>query len=173
MIFPTPSPSNRPNTEHGPTAEHEPVNVHSLAKDRQRRRYRILLAEDNTVNQMVAVRLLDKLGYSVDVVADGQEAIASVASISYDLVLMDCQMPEVDGYQATRAIRASSGFQRDIPIVALTANAMTDDREKCLAAGMNDYIAKPVRRDELQEVLERWLNGAPDTAVTTQPRQGD
>lgn len=140
-----------------PTGEHEIITVHSLAEDRRQRRGRILVAEDNPVNQLVAVRQLDKLGYRADVVADGREAIDAVTTIAYDLVLMDCQMPEVDGYEATRIIRASPGPEHRIPIVAMTANAMAGDREKCIAAGMNDYIPKPVRPDDLRDMLTRWV----------------
>ena len=122
--------------------------------------YRVLLAEDNKVNQMVAVRMLEKAGLTVDVAENGAEAIAMATTTHYDLVVMDCMMPEVDGYAATAAIRrfppgsVTAGF---VPIVALTANAMAGDREKCLDAGMNDYLAKPVRRVQLEDMLLRWL----------------
>ena len=120
-----------------------------------KRRGRILLAEDNAINQLVAIQILKKMGYRADAVADGQEAIKALENIPYDLVLMDCQMPEMDGFEATRAIRK---MKMEIPIIALTANAMKGDRELCLAAGMNDYLSKPVRSAELASVLERWLN---------------
>ena len=130
-----------------------------LIGEAARRRVRILLAEDNAVNQRVALAMLKKLGYRADAVANGLEAIAALRDIPYDLVLMDCQMPELDGYEATRQIRApDSGVLRPtVPIVAMTANAMKGDRERCLEAGMDDYIAKPVQRGELAETLERWL----------------
>ena len=94
------------------------------------------------------------MGYRADAVADGQEAIKALENIPYDLVLMDCQMPEMDGFEATRAIRK---MKMEIPIIALTANAMKGDRELCLAAGMNDYLSKPVNSAELAAALERWL----------------
>ena len=116
---------------------------------------RILLAEDNLVNQKVALGQLQRLGYTADVSADGVEVLSALQKGSYDVILMDCQMPELDGYQTTRRIRAF-GKERPQPyIVAMTANAMQGDRDKCLAAGMDDYIAKPVRSDALKEALGR------------------
>jgi len=104
--------------------------------------YRILVAEDNLVNQKVARRLVEKLGYAVDVVEDGQRALAAAISGSYALVLMDCQMPVLDGFRATKAIRRLEGAIGQVPIVAMTAQAMRGDREKCIQAGMSDYLPK-------------------------------
>ncbi len=126
----------------------------------------ILLAEDNPVNQKVAVSILEKLGHSVAAAATGAEAVGLAQREAFDLILMDVQMPGMDGYEATRAIRAEERRRGGhIPIVALTAHAMKGDREICLAAGMDDYIGKPIRRSELEAVLQRW---APDTGVESQ-----
>ncbi|NJN63996.1 MAG: response regulator, partial [Acidobacteria bacterium] len=104
-------------------------------------------------NQRVATRMLERAGYTVDVVTSGLAAVRAVRGGGYDLVLMDCQMPEMDGFAATAAIRASDGPVAAVPIVALTAHAMKGDREACLAAGMNAYVAKPIDRDELLRVI--------------------
>ena len=120
----------------------------------------LLLVEDNQVNQLVASTLLKKLGHRVDHAENGQRALEALQKRHYDLVLMDCQMPIMDGYEATRAIRRNPDWQT-LPIIAVTANVMQGDREDCLEAGMNDYITKPYKRDELRAVIDRWAPSAP------------
>jgi CheY-like chemotaxis protein len=123
---------------------------------------RILLAEDNAVNQKVALRILDKLGYRADVASNGLEALDALERQTYDVVLMDVQMPELDGLDATRRIRERWPDESRPRIIAMTANAMIEDREACFAAGMDDYLAKPVRPDELAEALGRAQSYAGD-----------
>jgi CheY-like chemotaxis protein len=118
---------------------------------------RVLLAEDNLVNQKVALIMLKKWGIEADVAANGAEALDALLGVAYDLVLMDCQMPEMDGFEATRRIRERERGSRRLPIVAMTADAMVGDRERCLEVGMDDYIPKPVRADALRQALSRWL----------------
>jgi CheY-like chemotaxis protein/HPt (histidine-containing phosphotransfer) domain-containing protein len=117
---------------------------------------RVLVAEDNLVNQTVAARMLEKLGYVVDVVGNGQEAVAALGGTAYAAVIMDGQMPVMDGYEATRAVRAMETGARHTPIIALTASAMPEDRLRCLAAGMDDFIAKPVTPEQLAAMMRRW-----------------
>ncbi len=124
----------------------------------------ILVVEDNIVNQRVAEAMLAKRGFEVECANNGREAISMLAVRSYALVFMDCQMPEMDGYAATMAIRSREGGDERLPIVAMTANAMKGDRERCLAAGMDDYLSKPLRPDELDAALERWLGAPPASA---------
>ncbi len=128
-------------------------------QEERRRRGRILVVEDNITNQKVAMGMLRKLGYRADAAADGREAVKALETRPYDLVLMDCQMPEMDGFKATAVIRDPISTVRnpDVPVIALTAYAMKGDRERCLAAGMNDYLAKPISSRALLEMLEKWL----------------
>jgi CheY-like chemotaxis protein len=117
----------------------------------------VLVAEDNIVNQRLVKHMLEKLGCRVDLAANGREAVAMAAKLRYDLVFMDCFMPELDGYAATAELRErEERGDRRVPIIALTANAMAEDRARCLAAGMDDYLSKPVRLEEIREILHRW-----------------
>ena len=126
---------------------------------------RVLVAEDNAVNQKVAVRMLERLGLRADVAANGREAVDLYAMAPYDLIFMDCHMPEMDGYAATAEIRKQAGAGRRVPIIAMTAEAMEGCRENCLAAGMDDYVAKPVRPEDIVEALRRWAPGAASPKV--------
>jgi two-component system, sensor histidine kinase and response regulator len=159
-----------------PPSVHRLVTRHTLAEDVQRAR--VLIVEDNIVNQKLAVRMVEKLGFQPHVVENGQEALKALETGTYAAMLMDCQMPIMDGFEATKRIREeehrdalqatsdehdpSSPVSRHIPIIAVTANAMQGDRERCLAAGMDDYLAKPVKLDELRAVLQRWMIPQPE-----------
>jgi two-component system, sensor histidine kinase and response regulator len=132
------------------------VTRHTLKENETNARVLILIVEDNIVNQKVAARQVGNLGYRADVVANGLEALDALERIPYDIVLMDCQMPDMDGYAATAAVRQREGKSKHTPIIAMTANAMESDRERCLAAGMDDYISKPVKVEDLVIVLARW-----------------
>jgi PAS domain S-box-containing protein len=177
------------------------VTRYSLAERSALAAVKILVAEDNVVNQKFAVRILEKLGYRADLVANGLEALEALSRISYDAVLMDCQMPEMDGFQTTRLIRERErargnvelGIQNDestlagssssiphstfhiqhsqrLPIIAMTANALKEDRDRCLAAGMDDYVSKPVNGKILGGVLARWVSAPPASAHSTDER---
>jgi CheY-like chemotaxis protein len=122
------------------------------------RQARVLLVEDNPVNQLVAKGMLGKLGYEVLLANHGAEALSLLETQAVDLILMDCNMPVMDGYETTRRIRQKAEFA-ELPIIALTANALSDERERCRAAGMDDYLAKPFRMDELEALLDQWFTG--------------
>jgi len=160
-----------------------PITRHTLAETLPGPR--ILVAEDNLINQKLTVRLLEKLGYQSDVVENGHDALAALGRGSYAVILMDCQMPLLDGIQATERIRRREAVDqeavshdavvaRHIPIIALTANAMKEDRERCLTAGMDDYLTKPLRKEELKRALDRWIpvsrhSQATDDGIATDP----
>jgi signal transduction histidine kinase/DNA-binding response OmpR family regulator len=143
------------------------ITRHSLLEVHARSRRRILVVEDNPINQKVTVHMIEKLGYRVDVAGNGREAVEALELIPYAAVVMDCQMPEMDGFEATRTIREREAQKREtgderpgtprVPIIAMTANAMPEDRERCLKAGMDDYLSKPIMRKALLAALERWL----------------
>ena len=136
-----------------PAVESETNNVLKFEK-----KFRILVADDNSVNRKVAMKMLDKLGLDVDVVTNGHEAVNALREVNYDLVLMDCQMPECDGFEATKIIRnLNIPGKSDVPILAMTAKAMTEEIEQCLRSGMNDHLPKPVTITKLGETLARWL----------------
>jgi CheY-like chemotaxis protein len=122
---------------------------------------KVLLVEDNPINQMVAQKMLEKVGLKAKLANNGVEALQCLQDDVFDLVLMDCQMPEMDGFDATREIRKlkiKALNQKPLPVVAMTANVMSGDRERCLEVGMNDYIGKPVQREQLESILHKWLS---------------
>ncbi|THJ17609.1 MAG: response regulator [Nitrospira sp. CG24B] len=176
--------SQEPQTAQTLSVVPQLVTRHTVAENVRHRR--ILIVEDNIVNQKLAVRMMEKLGYQPDVVENGQEALTALAKGDYAAILMDCQMPIMDGFETTQCIRkneaavashdlpAGSPNHSDtsphstphIPIIAVTANAMQGDRERCLAIGMDDYLAKPIKLDELRNTLAHWISTPPDAVVT-------
>ncbi|MDZ7261602.1 MAG: response regulator, partial [candidate division KSB1 bacterium] len=149
------------------TSEKKLVTLHTIAESQ--RRLHILLAEDNPVNQKVARRILEKAGHTVEVVNNGRLAVEALEQKEYDLVLMDVQMPEMDGFEATRLIRQKEGAQRHTPIIAMTAHAMKGDRERCLEAGMDAYISKPLQPQELFDAINKWAKSRNQDKAIAQP----
>jgi len=150
----------------------EPILTRHTVAETRKRKVRILLAEDNATNQKVALKILEKHGYRADAVGNGREAVQAVMAMPYDLVLMDVQMPEMDGIEAARILRdraASGVLPSRTPIIALTAHAMQGDRDKCLEAGMVGYVTKPIRPAELIEAIERNLPRGDDTRLARAP----
>jgi two-component system sensor histidine kinase/response regulator len=145
------------------------ITRHVIAAARARRRARLLLVEDHEVNQMLAVELLEREGYRVDVAGNGVEALKALAGAEYALILMDCQMPGMDGYEATAEIRKNEPAGRHIPIVAMTAESMQGDRERCLAAGMDDYISKPIEPEKLLQAIRRSLPDFDESETSPEP----
>ncbi|MCA9470724.1 MAG: response regulator [Nitrospirales bacterium] len=162
---------------HSATTQYDLITRHSLMENEHRQGYRILVADDHRVNQQLAVLMLEKLGHRADIVTNGLKAIEAMCLMSYDLILMDVQMPEMDGYEASRKIRiaentnnrnkADSAPPPRVPIIAVTANAMQGDREKCLESGMDDYLSKPIKTDQLQKMLDKWLPQRENEHTTT------
>ena len=132
----------------------------------------MLLVEDNPANQKLALLILARFGCEADLALNGREAISAWQANHYDLVLMDCQMPEMDGFTATMEIRRQEGPGRHTPIVALTANALEEERQKCFEAGMDDHLAKPFRRSDLKQMLEKWSGGVPIPSVAEESGRG-
>ncbi|MFQ5803291.1 MAG: response regulator [Candidatus Methylomirabilales bacterium] len=133
------------------------ITRHNLQEEKVRALPRVLIAEDNALNQKVTVGMLEEIGYKADVASNGREAVDALSRIQYDVVLMDCEMPEMDGFEATAKIRQQEGAVRHTPIIAITAHATDDHREKCLAAGMDDCTSKGVKTGELEALLRRWI----------------
>jgi len=161
-VFGIIKPENRSEAK-GPSADSE-----NEAKDKAK--FKILVAEDNKTNQLIIVATLKKLGYSCDLADDGALAVELLKSKSYSMILMDCQMPNMDGFQATKYIREpeSPVLNHQIPIIALTANALVGDRERCIECGMDDYLTKPIKRAKLENLLNSFrLKEAEDSSTTS------
>jgi CheY-like chemotaxis protein len=147
-----------------PEHAHRRAVEEAVALAHANRAARVLVVEDNAANIKVAVRMIERLGYRADMAGNGLEAVSALDKLDYDAVLMDCQMPEMDGYEATRQIRGRE--RKHTPIIAMTASAMSGDRERCLAAGMDDYISKPIKLHVVAAVLERWLGPVAESDKT-------
>ena len=132
---------------------------------------RVLLVEDNAVNQKLARRLLEKSGMAVETAVNGREAVERCAASDYQIVFMDCQMPEMDGFEATAQIRRLEGATRHTPIIAMTAYALPQDRERCLRSGMDGYVSKPISEGELRKMLDAFLPGPADGSLSHAARQ--
>jgi CheY-like chemotaxis protein/HPt (histidine-containing phosphotransfer) domain-containing protein len=159
-----------PTSEESVSEQSEPAAAPTTADLPQRGRPRagVLVAEDNPISQQVARRMLESLGCTVDIAASGVEVLDALRRQRYALVFMDCQMPEMDGYEATRVLRSEEGGDRRTPVVALTAGAMEGDAQRCLDAGMDDYLTKPVRLDDFRAALARWV---PESAEPAEDEQ--
>ncbi|WP_273203999.1 ATP-binding protein [Marinobacter subterrani] len=160
VTLPLPVHDTAPAAENSTSPDDRPAITRAALQPETDQPLSILLVEDNRVNQLVASSLLKKLGHEIDHAENGQRAIHALEQKHYDMVLMDCQMPVMDGYEATQKIRQNPEW-RDLPIIAVTANVMQGDREDCLASGMNDYITKPYKRDDLRAVINRWRPPVP------------
>ncbi|MEA3265472.1 MAG: response regulator, partial [Candidatus Fermentibacteria bacterium] len=151
-------------TVYGHKAKVHPLVTRHTLKESRKTGLKILIAEDNPVNQLVAVKILEKLGYNADVAGDGAEAVELLSKTAYDMVFMDCQMPVMDGYAASRAIRSGRGnvLNSKVTIIAMTANALKGDKEKCIESGMDDYISKPVTPGVLSDIIDKWASVLPE-----------
>jgi CheY-like chemotaxis protein len=130
---------------------------HSLPETPVQSRGKVLVVDDNVVNQKIAARMLERCGYRVDIASNGRKAVEASAHMAYDHIFMDCQMPEMDGFAATAAIRQrETRTGAHVPIIAMTANAMQGARERCLEAGMDDYVSKPMKAEDLEMILQKW-----------------
>jgi len=150
-----------------PTDRGHLITAHTVAEAKRGARAHLLVVEDNIVNQKVAARTLESMGYRVDVAANGAEAVEALRRVPYAAVLMDCQMPEMDGYEATSVIRRQEGDASHTPIIAMTAGASTDDERRCLEAGMDAYVSKPVWPEKLADLLDRFIPKGTDAKLPT------
>ena len=146
------------SAQSGSPPESRPIVTRHTIREDHRRRTKILVVDDNEINRELVLEILGKLGFSSDVAQDGRSAVEAFDSHSYDLILMDCQMPRMDGFEATAEIRRREAGRARVPIIALTAHAMKGDRERCLRAGMDDYLSKPIDASQLSEQIIRWAD---------------